>query len=139
MIIALFRAAALAQAPDLAAPPRSYETPRVRADCICQDDDAADIIRLEGLVVDAEVTLSAGGRAANDRQATVFDVSGGDDAAISGRTRIWHSTRTEDCGVTFDYGRKYSLAARRTDAGLLETDECLMRRAASVPDREAPR
>ena len=135
MITALLSAAALAQASDLAAPPQLYAEPRLRASCVCRDEDAADdVVRLEGLVVDAEVTLGAGGRAANDRQATVFDVSGGA-AEISGRTRIWHSTRAENCGVTFDYGRKYRLAARRTEEGLLETDECLMRRAGSGPDR----
>lgn len=125
MLIAAFSAALLAQA----SPAELTEPPKLRkaAQCACGDDAPTDYITLRGLVVDAEVTLAPSGRAVNDRQATIFDIveaSGGDAA---GRTRVWHLTDPDRCGVAFDYGLSYTLAARRTDEGDLETDACLMR------------
>ncbi len=76
-------------------------------------------------MVDAEVTLSADGLSPADRQATIFNVTSSS-TDIEGRTRIWHATKPSQCGVTFDYGKKYSVVARETAEGF-ETDACLMR------------
>ena len=112
------------------APPEVKEAPSVRADCICAEEIAADVVILEGLVVDAEVTLGPDGRSPNERQATVFDIWRAQGAEISGRTRVWHSSNKKSCGIVFDYGRKYSLAVQRNaETGDLETDACLMRAA----------
>lgn len=98
--------------------------------CGCAKAAAPDMI-LEGLVVDAEVTLAPGGRSPNERQATIFNVlkATGEDLtkAIDGRTRIFHNTTPGACGVTFDYGKRYSVAVRKTETGALETDLCLSR------------
>lgn len=110
-----------------AASPLPRKTPSIRySECRCPDLDDTTLIILEGLVVDAEATLSADGLSPADRQATIFDVNGSNINVI-GRTKIWHSTKTKQCGVIFDYGKKYSVATRRTEQGF-ETDACLMRR-----------
>ena len=127
MLIAALSAALFAQASpaDLTEPPRLRTPPTPL--CACADEPQMDFITLEGLVVDAEVTLAPSGRAVNARQATIFDVARASEQGVRGRTRLWHTTIIEQCGVTFEYGRRYTVAARKTEAGDLETDECLMR------------
>jgi len=117
--------AAQASAPSLSEPPpiRRLQAPQ----CVCAGAPPSDYVVLEGLVVDAEVTLAASGRAANARQATIFDVAQAVEDVAAGRTRVFHTTNAEDCGISFDYGRRYSVAVRRTEADELETDACLMR------------
>ena len=94
--------------------------------CRCPDEPTHGIILLHGIAVDAEVTLNADGLSPADRQATIINVNSSN-TDIKGRTKIWHSTNRNQCGVTFDYGKKYSIAVRKTEQGF-ETDECLMRR-----------
>lgn len=110
-----------------AAPSSDRKTPSIRySECRCPDKDDSALIILEGLVIDAEVTLSADGLSPADRQATIFKINGSN-RSVKGRTRIWHSNKEKQCGVNFDYGKKYEIAARRTEQGF-ETDACLMRR-----------
>lgn len=111
---------AIAAAPELKAPPS------VRAACPCPKEPEPGVMTLRGLVVDAELTLGPDGRSANDRQATIFDITPGNPYGVSGRTRIYHSTDTNKCGVLFDYGSKYLLRVRKTENGEFETDKCLM-------------
>lgn len=127
MLIAALSAALFAQASpaDLAEPPRLRTPPAPL--CACADEPQTGFITLEGLVVDAEVTLAPGGRAVNARQATIFDVARASEQGVRGRTRLWHTTIIDQCGVNFEYGRRYTVAARKTETGDLETDECLMR------------
>ena len=58
--------------------------------------------------------------------ATIFDVEKSSNGDYSGRTKIWHDVSEKSCGVTFDYGRKYSVPARINEDGELETDQCLL-------------
>jgi|GEM_PF-6326712 len=96
--------------------------------CECPDAREPGIIILEGLIVDAEVTLGPDRRSINDRQATIIDVAKSGDG-VKGRTRVWHTTSEETCGVTFDYGRTYKIPVRETEDGDFETDQCLMQQA----------
>lgn len=139
MLIATLSAALLAQssAADLAAPPQLYGKDPTEPRCVCIDDQTPkEFITLKGLVVDAEVTLSANRLSTNDRQTTIFDVTQASNNETSGRTRIWHSTLVGQCGVTFDYGRRYTLAVRKSETGQLETDECLMRQLNTTEDTD---
>lgn len=114
------------QSAESAEPPH-HKTPTVRAvGCRCSDQTEPGAIIIEGVVVDAEVTLAPGGLSVNDRMATIFDVKG--QGEISGRTRVWHQSNPDQCGVTFDYGLTYKVALRQTEDGALETDACLMRK-----------
>lgn len=119
---------------DLAAPPRLYGQDPTAPQCVCTDEAPTDFIKLEGLVIDAEVTLASNGRSTNDRQATIFDVAHASKDDVKGRTKVWHSTLVGQCGVTFDYGRRYTLAARKSETGELETNECLMRKLKATED-----
>ena len=128
-MIEVLAAVALANAQTEQAPvvPADQKKPSVRySDCRCPDSDEAALAIIEGIVIDAEVTLSADGLSPADRQATIFDVTTKTND-IKGRTKIWHQTKIAQCGVNFDYGKKYQIVVRQTDQGL-ETDECLMRR-----------
>ena len=77
-------------------------------------------------MIDAKVILGADGRSVEDRMATIFDVKSSNDSSISGRTAVWHSIDEDSCGVSFDYGKKYTVRARWSDNEELETDACLM-------------
>lgn len=93
--------------------------------CTCPSAEEKPDVTLSGHVVDAKVILSADQRSVEDRMATIFDVKTSD-AGLSGRTAVWHDVSDAKCGITFDYGKKYSVAARRDENGDLETDRCLM-------------
>ncbi|MEO1136355.1 MAG: hypothetical protein AAFW68_07065 [Pseudomonadota bacterium] len=93
--------------------------------CICPALKEKPDVTLSGHVVDARVILSADQRSVEDRMATIFDVKTSD-AGLTGRTAVWHDVSDAKCGVTFDYGKNYSVAARRGENGDLETDRCLM-------------
>lgn len=108
----------------------------VRALCTCPDTPEKPFAIVEGFVVDAEVSLAANGRSVNERQATIFDVKNAS-RIENGRTRIWHSSNTKKCGVTFDYGKKYKVALRKSKSGQLETDKCLMRQLQKKPASES--
>ncbi len=92
--------------------------------CSCASAPAPETV-LEGLVVDAELTLRPDGLRANDRQATVFETANAKD-----RFKVFHSTSQSACGVAFDYGKKYAIPVRTSDDGAYETDFCLMRNGA---------
>lgn len=125
MLISFLAMLAMAQsAGDLGAPPPDV---RKAPECRCPEAPEEAVLFLRGLVVDAEITVAPDGRSPNERQATIFTINPSADHDHKGRTRIWHTTKTESCGVTFDYGLQYLVAVRRTDDGDLETDECLMR------------
>ncbi len=110
----------------LTAPPVLRKVPATT--CTCSAAREPGIIILEGLIVDAEVTLAPDRISINDRQATIMEVVKSTED-IKGRTRIWHTTSEKSCGVTFDYGRTYEIAVRTTEDGEFETDQCLMRQA----------
>lgn len=103
------------------APPTIRKPPA----CTCSGKERPDVT-FSGYVIDAKVTLGADRRSIEDRMATIFDVKYSDDSTISGRTPVWHDVSAENCGVTFDYGKKYSVMARWGENGELETDRCLM-------------
>ncbi len=110
----------------LSAPPVLRKVPANT--CTCADVREPGIIILQGLIVDAEVTLAPDRLSINDRQATIMEVAKST-GGVKGRTRIWHTTSEKTCGVTFDYGRTYKVAVRRAEDGKFETDQCLMRQA----------
>lgn len=125
---AIWIAAMALQSEDAAADVQ-FPEPSVRAPCHCPDAMEPGLVYLEGLVVDAELTVAPDGRTPNDRQATVFDIKPGNAVGVSGRTRIFHSNNTNKCGVVFDYGKQYELVVRKTGDGQYETDKCLMPQA----------
>lgn len=106
------------------APPEIKKPPS----CVCPAASAPPDVTFSGYVVDAEVTLGADRRSVEDRMATIFDVDWSSDGDFEGRTRLWHNADPATCGVSFDYGKKYTVAARRS-GDELETDKCLMREA----------
>lgn len=103
------------------------ETPQEESDCTCPATASADVT-LSGYVIDAKVILGADGRSVEDRMATIFDVKSSDDSSVSGRTAVWHNIDEDSCGVSFDYGKKYTVRARWSESEELETDACLMGR-----------
>lgn len=116
--------AVVAQDADLTYAPPIRKPP---SDCTCPANVRSDVV-FSGYVVDAEMRLAADKLSVEDRMATVFDVKESNDGDVSGRTRVWHDVSEAKCGVSFDYGKKYTVAARRNDEGELETDQCLTRR-----------
>lgn len=128
----LLLAAAQAGSPgDLAAPPPlpMRDAPAIR--CACPAQEPVERIVFTGIVVDAELRVDASGRAVEPRQATVFRLIRADDPSLETPVKVWHPIESERCGLSFDYGRQYTLAARRTETGALETDQCLLRAGAS--------
>ena len=122
----------------LAAPPKLNRARAIL--CSCAKTKAPEFM-LQGLVVDAELTLGPDGRKAAPRQATVFDVlsasENGEPAKINGRLKIFHETNTAKCGVRFDYGKEYMVYAHKNEDGAYETDYCLMNAAFDVSPPEA--
>ncbi|MBB5517480.1 hypothetical protein [Amphiplicatus metriothermophilus] len=114
---------------DLAAPPPLPNRPEPAIRCACPQDAPEEKIVFTGIVVDAELRVDASGRAVQPRQATVFRLIRADDPALKTPVKVWHPIESERCGLSFDYGRQYTLAARRTEKGALETDQCLLRAA----------
>ncbi|MEZ5894148.1 MAG: hypothetical protein R3C58_13525 [Parvularculaceae bacterium] len=119
--VALLLLAAV-QGADLTAPPEVKKLP----DCVCPASSAADVT-LSGFVVDAKIIPGSDLSSYEARMATIFDVSWSSDSSVKGRTAVWHNFGEAACAVSFDYGKKYSVKARRTDKGELETDACLMK------------
>ncbi|MEO0695121.1 MAG: hypothetical protein AAFY84_03395 [Pseudomonadota bacterium] len=77
-----------------------------------------------GTPSDAELRLGPDGLSVLPRQATIFTVSRSDDADIAGTVKVWHVTKPEDCGLTFDYGRQYTVRVKKASDGL-ETSWCI--------------
>lgn len=107
---------------DLTAPPKLKE---FSEECVCPADIEPDVT-LTGYVIDAQIILGADRRSVEDRMATIFDVKSSSSSKISGETKVWHNVSEQACGVTFDYGKKYTVAARYDEENELETDSCLM-------------
>lgn len=122
----------------LAAPPKLNRAKAIL--CSCAKTKAPEFM-LQGLVVDAELTLAPNGRKAAARQATIFDVlsatENGEPADIDGRLKIFHQTDTAQCGVRFDYGKEYMVYAQKNEDDAYETDYCLMNAAFDVSPPEA--
>lgn len=106
---------------DLTAPPVAKKL----SDCVCPADASPDVT-LSGYVIDAKVVLGADRRSVEDRMATIFDVKSSNTSSVSGRTPVWHHISDDACGVSFDYGKKYTVYARWGENKELETDSCLM-------------
>lgn len=119
--IVLFLLAAM-QGADLTAPPAVIED---NPDCTCPAGSAADLV-LSGYVIDAIIIPGADLRTYEARMATIFDVSSSSDEGVTGRTEVWHAFGEAACGVSFDYGKKYTVSARWSEDGEIETDACLM-------------
>lgn len=96
------------------------------AECRCPASAEEAATSFVGVAKDARLRLGPDGRSVLPRQATVFSVISADDSSIrvGADVSVWHVTAPADCGVTFDYGRRYEIRARKADDGL-ETDWCL--------------
>ncbi|MCA8887326.1 MAG: hypothetical protein KDA46_00725 [Parvularculaceae bacterium] len=101
-------------------PPR----PDPYAKCVCEDADAASVMSFVGIVSDAQVLLGEDGRSPAARQATIFRVVKTVKGEVSNPARVWHMTAPEECGVTFDYGKRYDVRVIAVEDGL-ETSWCL--------------
>lgn len=93
--------------------------------CSCKAADEASLVRFTGYASDAELTLSDDPLKANDRQATIFRVVRGMSDDVAEMTKVYHRVNPAKCGVSFDYGKRYDVAAVKKD-GVLETDWCVM-------------
>ncbi len=125
---------------DLTAPPKLNRARAIL--CGCAKAAAPDFL-LTGLVVDAELVLGADKRSAADRQATIFNIlsamKNGEPIDTRGRTKIFHGTNINECGVAFDYGKQYMVYARKSEDGAYETDYCLMNAAFGDEPEPAPK
>ena len=111
-----------------AAPPAAFGKAReidAYALCSCKTIDPLTIVRFQGFASDAEMTLGEDGKTANARQATIFRVLKGAGADVPPLARVYHVTDPAKCGISFDYGKRYDVAAVKKD-GVLETDWCRM-------------
>lgn len=129
MIAAALLFMAAAQAADLTAPPTII---RKEKECVCPAAAAPADLSLRGVVVDARIVAGEDLRSYESRMATIFEVEWSSDAAVKGRTAVWHQIDAKACGLSFNYGRKYSVPVRRNASGELQTDACLMKAAPSA-------
>ncbi|MEM6413763.1 MAG: hypothetical protein AAF720_03810 [Pseudomonadota bacterium] len=93
-------------------------------ECTCTADHKIVETEFVGLVQDARLSLAPGGLSVLPRQRTVFKVISSKDRSIKDTVEIWHETKPQDCGITFNYGKRYRVPLRRVKGGL-ETDYCL--------------
>ena len=123
---------------DLSSPPKLNRARAIL--CSCASAKAPDYL-FTGLVVDAELVLGPDKRSAAERQATVFRIlsaaKNGEPINVSERTKIFHETNVNKCGVTFDYGKQYMVYAHKIDDDAYETDYCLMNAAFGDPVDDA--
>jgi hypothetical protein len=101
------------------------KTPPSKCRCAAPAAGEEDVV-FKGLVVDAEMTVDASGVAVEPRQATIFRLIRAVKGEVSGPVKVWHVTNPDKCGVTFDYGKEYTVIARKKN-NALETDFCLMK------------
>ncbi len=92
--------------------------------CACPDVSGAEQVTFTGYASDAELTLGEDGRSALPRQATIFRILKGP-KDLASPVKIWHVTKPEKCGLSFDYGKRYTVVAVKRDDEL-ETNWCLM-------------
>ncbi|MBI1365825.1 MAG: hypothetical protein GC153_07675 [Alphaproteobacteria bacterium] len=129
----LLSASAAATLAAAQAPARDYSAPPPK--CIC-GTTPKDVVVFKGVVEDAELRLNAAGTNVQPRQATIFRVTDPGTAHVTGRAKVWHVTDPDDCGVTFNYAKEYTVTARRVK-GELETNRCLTK-GAPAPSDETP-
>ncbi len=114
-------------APETAAPPppttEAYVEDPYRL-CICPATPPDDVVTFLGSPKDAELSLAPDGLSVLPRQATIFSVLDDQKAALGEEVKVWHVTKPADCGLTFEYGKRYQVNATRVD-GALETSWCL--------------
>lgn len=116
----------LAAAQDPAyAPPEPVRAPSSTCRCAPVEDEAALVVFI-GVAADAELRVDETGRNPARRQATVFKGVRVRAGEAENPARVWHATDRKACGLSFDYGRQYTVRARMSADGL-ETDACLMR------------
>lgn len=92
--------------------------------CTCPDVSGAEQVTFTGYASDAELTLGDDGRSALPRQATIFRVLKGP-KDLKTPVKIYHLTKPEKCGLSFDYGKRYDIVAVKKGDDL-ETNWCLM-------------
>ncbi len=93
-------------------------------ECTCPETPPKGVIEISGLPKDAQLALAPDGRSVLREQTTIFSVLRSSSPDIKGEVGVWHSTNPKDCGVSYDYGRRYTVRiVRRNDR--LETDYCL--------------
>lgn len=98
--------------------------------CSCANVDKSDLVSFTGIASDAQMILGPDGRSAEARQATIFRVLKGKSADVSDPAKVWHVTDPAKCGVSFDYGKRYTVTAVKKENGELETSYCVMPRRA---------
>ena len=113
--------------PEIPGPPTELpvmpdENNDLYAKCRCEAEGAekADA-EFTGLVTDAQTFLAEDGKSIADRQATVLRVLDGLDEKT---VKVFHSTMPDNCGLTFDYGKRYEVSVRSVD-GNYETNYCI--------------
>ncbi len=101
------------------------------ARCICAAIDKETLVSFTGIASDAQMTLGEDGRRAEARQATIFRVLKGKSADVPETAKVWHVTNPAKCGVKFDYGKRYTIVAKKNSNGELETSYCVMPKPAN--------
>ena len=94
--------------------------------CSCANKTDGERVNFTGIVTDAELMLGADRRSTQPRQATIFRVLKGGGENVPDPAKVWHVTDPANCGVTFDYGKRYEIVAVENDRGELETSYCVM-------------
>lgn len=124
-IFALATAALLAGGAEAAQSAPQMSKPHAKCYCKTPDPNEKDIF-FKGVVVDAELTVDSSGLSVTPRQATIFRAIEPQKLGLENPIKVWHVTNPDKCGVTFDYGKEYTVKARKKDDAL-ETDLCLMK------------
>jgi hypothetical protein len=110
----------VSEPPQLRTPPKGDPY----AKCVCEEVDPASLVSFTGIVSDAQVLLGEDGRSPAEKQATIFRVVKTLKGDVSSPAKIWHLTAPEKCGVTFDYGKRYTVVAMQS-GDTLETSWCI--------------
>lgn len=101
------------------------------ARCTCPAIDKETLVSFTGIASDAQMTVGEDGRSAEARQATIFRVLKGKSADVPELAKVWHVTNPAKCGVKFDYGKRYTIIAKKNSNGELETSYCVMPKPAN--------
>ena len=108
--------------------------PRQRAPkCRCDMSAGQDVFTFTGVVTGAELVLDDKGASVDPRQATIFSVNGAAGLGLKNPVQIWHVTDPDNCGVSFDYGKEYTVIVRKAGKEF-ETNLCLMKEAPAASD-----
>lgn len=109
-----------------AAEPSLTAPPALRSQCRCKPSEGDELVTIRGFAIDGEIRVAENGRDPLPRQATVFRVLSATGVEAQTPFKVWHVTAPDQCGVTFDYGKLYMVALRKSGEEY-ETDQCLMR------------